>query len=255
MKALCPRSSGRPAVSLHAVWGVALIAAALSLSAGCWGFAARGKNAEGVRLFQQARYNEARQQFEQATYEDPTNADGYYNLAATYHRLGKLGNRAPDLKKAEDYYNQCLDHQPNHAECYRGLAVLLAEQGRSEEAFRLIEGWVDRQPGLVDARIEMARLFEETGERRAAKEHLLQALAIDPDNPRALAALGRLRELLGENAQALADYQRSLWRDRFQPEVAARVAALQSAVGASGGTAGPSPAGTRTVSGAAGSLR
>jgi tetratricopeptide (TPR) repeat protein len=201
----------------------------LLASAGCGGLAARGKNAEGVRLYQQARYQEALQQFQQATYDDQKNADGYYNMAATYHRLGKAEGRQAYLDQAQALYNQCLDRDPNHQECYRGLAVLLVDEGRTAEAFRLLEGWVDRQPSLPDAKIELARLCDEQGRRPEAKEHLLEALSIEPDNPRALVALGKIREDTGERAQALAAYQRALARDKRQPEVAARVAALQSA--------------------------
>jgi tetratricopeptide (TPR) repeat protein len=153
-----------------------------------------------------------------------------------------LENRQSDLDQAENYYNQCLDRDPNHAECYRGLAVLLAEQGRNEEAFRLLEGWADREPGAADAKIELARLFEEYGDRSAAKEHLLEALQVEPNDPRALAALGKIREDMGEPGQALVDYQRSLWHDRFQPQVASRIAALRSitpsplSIGPDGGT-------------------
>ena len=85
-------------------------------------------------------------QFQEATYADPNNADAYYNLAATYHRIGKVEHRQADLDQAETYYNLCLDRNDNHTDCYRGLAVLLAEQGRNDEAFRLVEGWVQRQP-------------------------------------------------------------------------------------------------------------
>ena len=67
-------------------------------------------------------------QFQEATYDDPCDADGYYNLAATYHRIGRLEHRQADLNQAECYYNQCLDRNPNHVNCHRGLAVLLAEQ-------------------------------------------------------------------------------------------------------------------------------
>ncbi len=200
----------------------------LTLAAGCTDFTAQGRNAEGVRLYSQGRYHEALRQFQEVTYADPMDADGYYNLAATYHRLGLLENRQPDLDQAENYYNQCLDRDPSHCECYRGLAVLLADQDRSEEAFRLLEGWVDRRPDSADAKIELARLFEEYGDRPAAKEHLIEALQIAPDNARALTALGKIREDMGEPEQALVDYQRSLWHDRFQPQVASRIAALRS---------------------------
>ena len=208
--------------------GAMLVGLTLCLAAGCADFAAQGRNAQGVRLFTQARYHEALQQFHEATYTDSLDPDGYYNLAATYHRLGVLEDRQSDLDQAENYYNQCLDREPDHCECYRGLAVLLAEQGRNEEAFRLLEGWVDREPSGSEAKIELARLFQEFGDRAAAKEHLIDALQVEPDNPRALAALGKIREDMGESEQALVDYQRSLWHDRFQPQVASRIAALRA---------------------------
>ena len=190
-----------------AVAGLLLTGGLLTFS-GCGEFAAQGRNAEGVRLFQQAQYQEAMREFHEASYDDPNDADAYYNLAATYHRLGRLERRQSDLDQAECYYNQCLDRNPNHADCYRGLAVLLAEQGRKDDAFRLIEGWVQRQPERsADAKIELARLNEEFGNRQAAEEQLIEALAAEPDNPRALTALGKIREEAGDKAQALANYQ------------------------------------------------
>jgi tetratricopeptide (TPR) repeat protein len=139
-----------------------------------------------------------------------------------------MNNQQSDLEKAETYYNLCLDRNRNHSDCYRGLAVLLAEQGRNQEAFRLVEGWVSQQPTSPDAKIELARLCEEYGDRNTAKEHLIEAITLQPDNARALAALGKIREDSGDTAQALANYQRSFWYDRSQPQVASRISALQS---------------------------
>ena len=208
---------------------VALVSAALGTLAGCE-LAAKGQNSEGVRMFQQAYYQGALERFQQAIQTDPKNADGYYNLAATYHRLGKLHSSKAEFDQAESYYNQCLDRNHDHQDCHRGLAVLLTEQGRSQEAFRLLQGWSERSPTLAGPKIELARLSEETGNRDAAKQYLVEAVAADPANASALAALGKLREEAGSTAQALADYQRSLAINRFQPELAARAAMLQSAL-------------------------
>lgn len=208
-------------------WPAFVLSTLLLATPGCESLASRGMNAEGVRLFQQGQYAPALQQFQQAIYNDPKNPDGYYNLAATYHRMGNAEHRQADLEQAERLYNQCLDQDPNHRECYRGLAVLLIEQNRTQEAFRLVQGWVERQPTSADARIELARLCEEFGDVKSAKERLVEALSINPNDTRALAALGKIREQLGEKEQALANYQRALALNRFQPEVAARVAALQ----------------------------
>lgn len=215
----------------------------IASSSGC-GVMAQGQNVQGVREYQMGNYPGALRNFQQAIYYDRRNADAYYNIAATYHRLGELHGQPADFDQAESYYNQALDHNPDHAECYRALAVLLVERDRSQEAFRLLEGWADRNPIGAAPKIELARLFQEFGDREAAKEHLIDALVVEPDNARALAALGKLREDMGDYAQALAVYQRSLWQDRFQPEVAARVASLQSALQPHPATA---PSGTRTV--------
>jgi tetratricopeptide (TPR) repeat protein len=216
----------------------ALLGAAFLSAAGCGGLSSQGRNAEGVRLFQQARYHEALREFQEANYADPANPDSYYNLAATFHRLGAVENDPSHFDQAEQFYHMCLDRDKDHTDCYRGLAVLLAERSRTEDAFRLLEGWTSRQPDSPDARIELARLYAEYGDHVAAKEHLLAALSVDPYNDRANKALGKVREDLGDYAQALANYQRSLERNEFQPEVAARVAALRTSVGTSTGVTG-----------------
>jgi tetratricopeptide (TPR) repeat protein len=226
----------------------------LLAAAGCSSISANGKNSEGVRLFNQANYEESLRRFQAAAYRNPDNADAYYNLGATCHRLGTINQDPAQLAQAESYYNQCLDKDENHTECYRGLAVLLVQQDRSEESFRLLEGWVDRQPELADAKIELARLYDEFGEPETAKDRLLEALAVDHQNPRALAALGSIREQSGEYAQALSNYRQSLAYDSFQQGVASRVAALQPAAGTS--PTFTSPAGpTRLVNAAPPTMR
>jgi tetratricopeptide (TPR) repeat protein len=237
--------SQRP-VQLHPLGFSVALAAGLLIStlAGC-SWMSSGENSEGVRLFQQGNYDAASSRFREAMQNDPTNPDSYYNLAAYYHRQGKLQQRPADIAQAESYYRQCLDYNPNHVQCRRGLAVLLVEQGRSEEAFKLLEDWQTENPSLAAPNIELARLFEEFGDKNAAIEHLTAALSVSPSDPRALAALGRLREESGDVNQAVANYQRSLMVNPFQPEVAQHVNALQAAgvTGAPYTTAG----GTRLV--------
>lgn len=240
----------------HAILAIGF---ALVIMAGCGSFASKGLNSQGVRLFSQNRYQEAMQSFQEAIDNDPSDPDSYYNLAATYHRLGTANRSQADLGRAEQYYHLCLDRDPNHRECYRGLAVLLAQQDHSEEAFRLLKGWAAQAPTRPEPRIELARMLEEFGDPEGAKQSLTDALAVDDKNPQALAALGRLREQAGDRQQALLAYQRSLSYDRFQPEVAARMASLQTTIGlttpATAAPAGTPPGGTRTVSTGAPTLR
>lgn len=227
-----------------ALTGLAAIVIAVQL--GCSGMTARSLNAEGVRLYQSGNYQQAAASFQKAIASNPRSASAYYNLASSLHKSGKLHNRPQDLQQAEQLYNQCLDYDPNHAECYRGLAVLLAETNRQDASYRLLEGWASRSPQSAEPRIELARLYEETNNLPLAASQLEQAVTIDPNNARALTALGRLRESTGDTQQALANYQRSLAINRFQPTVEARVASLQAG-GVVAPATGTPPEGTRTV--------
>ncbi|HEV3418469.1 MAG TPA: tetratricopeptide repeat protein [Pirellulales bacterium] len=221
-----------------------LLAGLLTIgSSGC-GWMAHTDNIAGVGFFEQGNYAAATQKFQQGIEADPNDADSYYNLAATYHRQGKLANQKAQLDQAETYYHLCLDRNPDHRDCYRGLAVLLVEENRPDDAFSLLQRWGERSPSSPEPKVELARLFQEFGDKQAAQAHLQDALSIAPDNPRALAALGKLKEESGDPTQALAVYQRSLASNRFQPDVAARVATLQSAIPGAMPTA---PDGTRLV--------
>ena len=202
-----------------------VLVALMVLASGC-NLVAHSRNTEGVRMYDQAYYQGAQQRFQQSIQADPSNPDGYYNLARTYHQLGKLHGQKTDLQQAESYYHQCLDHDPNFADCYRGLAVLLVEENRSQDAFKLMEGWAARNPSASPPKIELARLYEESGNRDLAKSNLIEAVNVDPTNARAFAALGKLREESGETQQALANYQRSLQIDPYQPQLASRIGAL-----------------------------
>jgi len=46
-------------------------------------------NLEGIRLFNQGQWAAARDQFERAVRADPGLAEAHFNLALTYHKLGR----------------------------------------------------------------------------------------------------------------------------------------------------------------------
>ena len=71
---------------------LAWLAAALASLAGCQ-LSANHQNISGVQLFRQGRFDAAAMRFQDAMSTDPTNADAFYNLAATYHRMGIIACR------------------------------------------------------------------------------------------------------------------------------------------------------------------
>jgi tetratricopeptide (TPR) repeat protein len=230
----------------------ALLLAALALvamSGGCR-MVSTGRNVDGVRYFQQGQYPVALQRFDAAMTIDPRNPDTYYNKAAVLHRTGLVNRDQNSLTQAESFYQQCLALDPNHVDCHRGLAVLLTETGRKDQAFALMKTWTVQSPQNADAQVELARLYEEYSDPRSAESALNSALAIDLRNWRAHAALGRLREQAGDYAQALQNYQMAYSLNRFQPELQRQIASLQSRVSPTQAAATPlaTPAtGTRSA--------
>ena len=238
LRAFMPNPSTRSSYFAALVAQLALLAV-VALAAGCR-MVAQGRNVDGVRYFQQGQYPVALQRFDAALTIDPQNPDSYYNKAAVYHRMG-LANRDQNvLTQAESLYNQCLDLNPNHVDCHRGLAVLLSETGRNDKAFTLLQNWTARSPQNADARVELARLYEESSNPQSAELALNEALALDMRNWRAHAALGRLKEQAGDYPQALQNYQLAYQYNRFQPELQQHIASLQSRV--SPAQAGVAPA-------------
>jgi tetratricopeptide (TPR) repeat protein len=201
---------------------------ALAAGGGCR-MMSQSHNNGGVTQYQQGQFQTAVAKFQQSVTTDPTNADSYYNLAATYHQMARQTGDQAMYAQAEQLYNQCLDRDPKHeqVECYRGLAVLLVETNRQDKAFTLMKGWASSAPQVAAARVELARLYEESGDPQTAAIYLSQALQINPNDSRALAALGKMREQSGDVQQALANYQRAYQLNPQQPGVAERLAALQ----------------------------
>lgn len=188
--------------------------------------AANSSNVAGVRAVEAGQPMAAVNHFHNALANDPTNADALYNMAATYHEMAKTNNDPAMLKQSEEFYNRCLDQDPNHVECHRALAVLLIDTKQPDRAYVLMERWSQQNPSSADPKIELARLYQESGDEQSALAQLNQAVAIDADSARAWAALGNLREKSGDLNQALANYQRSLQLNNFQDGVSTRVATL-----------------------------
>ena len=245
-------------ISLYAsAKSMALIVILAAAATGCrWSTA--GKNVSGVALHQQGRYDEAIVQFQEALAQDPTNADTYYNIASSYHGKGKVASDQQMLAQAEQLYNQCLDISPDHPDCHRALGCLLVETGRADKAFTLMQRWNQRSPQNIDSHVELARLYEEFGDKQSAIRHLESAVAVnanDARSARAWAALASLREQTGANDQALANYYRAQQLNPYQPQVAERISALQQAMGGPPAVTPTVTAGTRTVANPFGSRR
>ena len=214
----------------------ALVVVSLLSQPGCRIMANR-RNASGVKAFAAGQYPVAQQKFQQALQANPRSADAKYNLGAVAHLTALQNRDRGQIAAAENYYNQCLDLDPNHVNCRRALAVLLTEDSRPDQAFTMLKNWVVTSPGVADARIELARLYEDYGDLRTAEQQLQQALALDVRNARAHSALGHIKELSGDYQQAAVSYERAVQLDRSEVGAAQRLASLRAGGGVLPGAA------------------
>lgn len=215
-----------------ACWSVGL----LSIAAGCNTTNGFVMNTAGMQHYRQGNYPLAQREFAQATFNRPDQPDYQYNLAMAMKRQGNVGGAEQVLRQN---INQHLMHQPS----YHGLAQLLLEQNRQDEAQALLQGWADTQPYVAASNVELAWLQRETGQREAAAQTLQQALRTDPQNPYATAMLGQLSEESGQPQQAAQYYQRSLSSRWDQPQVRARLMAMTNSRPVRGGTPVTGPMG------------
>ena len=139
-----------------------------------------------------------------------------YNLGLVYQRLNRR-------KDAEASYLKAGMLAPNSAEPYNALGTLKASEGKRAEAEKLYRQALDKNPGLLAARHNLALLLADQKEREAEavalwRENLRQS----PDYlPSRLSLAGALAGQ-GDNAQAAEEYRKVL---ESKPDyVAARVA-------------------------------
>ncbi len=154
------------------------------------------------------RSSDARQQLEQARKLKPKDAEALLALAELQASQG-------ELVAAEAGFRQALAQHSQEARALRGLAQVLGEQGKTDEALSLIERLPkaerDKHGGLGQLRAEQAlqraKAAEQRGDRQGMRRELEAALRDDPNNAWARFALARLYVDLGavDEARSLMD--------------------------------------------------
>jgi tetratricopeptide (TPR) repeat protein len=180
------------------------------MAAGCAPTAQERSNElsrDGIAYFARGSYEPARQTFQAALALEPADPDLLYNVGRCHEQLG-------DSAKAESYFGQCLKADPNHAECRHALVVMYIRTGRRDDAVRMVEDWLQREPRLADAYAEDGSLWRQFHDLPRACGRFQQALALDPHNNRALVEYGEV-------------FEESKRPD--QPDVQARLVALKNA--------------------------
>ena len=178
-------------------------------------------NEDGIYLFQRGEYQPARESFLAAIALTPEDPALYYSVGECYDRMGDVAN-------AERHYMECLGRDPGHADSRHALTVLLVREGRRDEAERMVQQWLAREPKRAAAYAEDGWLWYQSGDLPRAQARLQQALELDRHDMRTLIELARVYEAMNRPDRAVALYERVVERNPRQVEVVKRLKALKS---------------------------
>ena len=207
---------------LLGIAGILWVAVAASLC-GCSPVNGWAMNQRGKSLYKQGQYQAARSEFERALMDRPYSADYAYNVAASMDQMG-------DHEAAEKMYRHALTLDPSHQPSYHGMAAMLVENGRTDEANDLISTWSATQPYSTDATVELGWLKGETGDIEGANREFQKALQENPRNTRALKQMARANRKAGLPGEAAASYARALYMDPDLPEAKDELAQLEQQI-------------------------
>ena len=228
---------------INSKYCVALLLVILTMPGmGCTNMTAEGRNSQGVRYFQQARYDMAISEFQTAVNQNPDSPEGYYHIGMTYHTLGQSNREATYYAQAEQYYKLCLSKSQNHEACRQKYAELLFETGRVVEAFNFLHDWEVVNKDAAAPKLAMAKLYQDAGRPEDALTYFNAAALKEPQNAQVYNALGKFREAYGDLTLALENYRVSYQLNPAQPEIATKIAQLSGqSVGNTASTSQPIP--------------
>ena len=133
-----------------------------------------------------------------------TNAQGYY---PAYEELYRLHVTAGDQQSANAALQRALDFAPQTPldHLWRGKFLrLLDNRAQAEIEFRAAL----TDPDLWEARVNLGELLEQASRRPEALVEFREALAIQPNDPRALLGAAKLLAMAGQVAEAEALFGR-----------------------------------------------
>ncbi|MFZ4541181.1 MAG: tetratricopeptide repeat protein [Rickettsiales bacterium] len=105
---------------------------------------------------------------------EPNNEDALFGAAATYHRMGNIAEARP-------FYGQLLKVNPNHREGLNNFLALIGDEA-PQEALAELERLEQRNPEFSPIPAQQAILFGKLGYNDQARDKMLRAIELAPDN-------------------------------------------------------------------------
>lgn len=143
---------------------------------------------------------------------------------------GLASLRKGNHREAEEAFREVLTVQPNNAQAYNFLGIVLGIQNRFEEAIENFKTSLRIKPNLTDSRIRLAELYELKGDFSEAKAELEKAIFFleDRDGPEAQSLEERLN-VVEDRSEAKGFIDQSL-KELEKNNIDGAITSLQSLI-------------------------
>jgi Tfp pilus assembly protein PilF len=136
----------------------------------------------GWRLYQQSRYEEASQAFQQAVIQVPDDVSALSGLGWSLLPQDRL-------TEAKSSFQRALSHDNDHLLSLNGLAHCLKSEGRTTEAIAVWRSIAEMYPGVNAGTPGLAWTYYEMGDFRQAAVYLARLVKRYPYDPQLIDAL------------------------------------------------------------------
>jgi tetratricopeptide (TPR) repeat protein len=182
---------------------------------------------EGLRAFDQEKFEQSRNIFKNLIQTEPTNGEAYYYLGQTYNNLFK-----PD--SALIFYNLGIATAPKTPQLFAGLGELLLEENKTVEAQAQFDKAValckDKRGDFTNAKglvaIASGMLAGETKLLAQASALIEEAYKISKEDYDVLTTAGDVYLEMADGSKAATFYNRATVLDPNRPKAFAKIALI-----------------------------
>jgi arylsulfatase A-like enzyme/Flp pilus assembly protein TadD len=129
---------------------------------------------------------------------------------AAYNAIGRLELKKRALEPAREAFEAALEIDRMNAGAYDGLANVLLEENRHNEAIGYLSTSLRFRPAQPQTLTTLAQVLRDQGKLDQATELCERALAMSPKLATAYNTLGRIYRMQGDEARAREMYQRAI---------------------------------------------